>query len=117
MRQLPEAIAHRGLHRTVPENTLEAFRLALEAGAEAVELDVHATADGVVVVHHDPAVAGIPVNPDLRSVPTGELSIADLGGFDLGGGATVPRLSEVLDLLRGRARAYVEIKGWGIEEL
>ena len=117
MRQLPEAIAHRGLHRTVPENTLEAFRLALKAGAEAVELDVHATADGVVVVHHDPAVAGIPVNPDLRSVPTGELSIADLGGFDLGGGATVPRLSEVLDLLRGRARAYVEIKGWGIEEL
>lgn len=116
MRQAPEAIAHRGFHRSVPENTLEAFRLALAAGAEAVELDVHATADGVVVVHHDPTIAGTPENPDLRSVPTSELSIADLGGFDLGSGATVPRLSDVLDLLRGRARAYIEIKGWGIEE-
>lgn len=117
MRHVPEAIAHRGLHRTVPENTLEAFRLALEAGADAVELDVHATADGVVVVHHDPTVAGTPEDPRLRSVPTGELSIEQLGSFDVGGGAAVPRLVEVLDLLRGRARAYVEIKGWGIEEL
>lgn len=116
LKHVPEAIAHRGLHRTVPENTLEAFRLALEAGAEAVELDVHATADGVVVVHHDPTVSGVPDDPDLRSVPTGELSIAELGRFDLGGGTTVPRLSEVLALLRGRARVYVEIKGWGIEE-
>lgn len=117
MSHVPEAIAHRGLHRTVPENTLEAFRLALEAGADAVELDVHATADGIVVVHHDPTIAGIPEEPQLRSVPTGELSIEELGRFDLGGGAVVPRLREVLNLVGGRARAYVEIKGWGIEEL
>lgn len=117
MRHLPEAIAHRGLHRVVPENTLEAFRLALEAGADAVELDVHATADGVVVVHHDPTAAGTPEDPQLRSIPTEELSIEELSRFDLGGGAGVPRLAEVLDLVHGRARAYVEIKGRGIEEL
>ncbi|HUF64655.1 MAG TPA: glycerophosphodiester phosphodiesterase [Gemmatimonadaceae bacterium] len=117
MRQIPEAIAHRGLHRTVPENTLEAFRLALNAGADAVELDVHATADGVVVVHHDAIVAGTADDPRIGSLPTGELSIEELSRFDLGGGAGVPRLGEVLDLLHGRARAYVEIKGWGIEEL
>jgi glycerophosphoryl diester phosphodiesterase len=114
---VPEAIAHRGLHRTVPENTLEAFRLALDAGADAVELDVHATADGIVVVHHDPTVRGIPGDTRLRSVPIAELSIEQLRGFDLGGGAEIPRLAKVLDLLAGRARAYVEIKGWGIEEL
>jgi glycerophosphoryl diester phosphodiesterase len=114
---LIEAIAHRGLHKSVPENTLEAFRQALEAGADAVELDVHATADGIVVVHHDPTVSGTAEDPRLQSIPTGELSIAELSGFDVGGGARVPRLEEVLHLVRGRARGYVEIKGWGIEEL
>jgi glycerophosphoryl diester phosphodiesterase len=112
-----EAIAHRGLHETVPENTLEAFRRALDAGADAVELDVHATADGIAVVHHDPTVAGTADDPRIQSVPTGELSITELAQFDVGGGARVPRLEEVLELLRGRARAYVEIKGWGIEAL
>jgi glycerophosphoryl diester phosphodiesterase len=46
--------AHRGASRELPENTLEAFRLALEVGADALELDVHPTRDGVFVVSHDP---------------------------------------------------------------
>lgn len=49
----PAVIAHRGASRAARENTLEAFRLALELGADAVELDVRRTADGVLVVHHD----------------------------------------------------------------
>jgi glycerophosphoryl diester phosphodiesterase len=96
---------------------MEAFRLAVAAGADAIELDVHATADGVAVVHHDHTVSGVPENPRLRSVPTDELSIAELSGFDVGDGARVPRLAEVLEYLRTRARVYVEIKGWNIEEL
>ena len=111
-----EAIAHRGLHDVVPENTLEAFSRALDAGADAIEMDVHATADGIVVVHHDQTVSGVSENPRLRSVPTDELSIEELRSFDVGGGARVPELSEVLRLMRDRARAYVEIKGWGIEQ-
>ena len=52
-----EIIAHRGASRDRLENTLAAFSFALEQGADAFELDVHATRDGVVVVHHDAAVA------------------------------------------------------------
>src|SRR5687767_7507148 len=50
----PEVIAHRGLPRMARENTLSSFALAIDAGADAIELDVHATREGVVVVHHDP---------------------------------------------------------------
>ena len=49
-------IAHRGGARIGPENTLEGFREGLEAGAGVIELDVHATADGELVVIHDPTV-------------------------------------------------------------
>lgn len=111
-----EAIAHRGLHDVVPENTLPAFRRALEAGADAVELDVHATRDGVVVVHHDAHVAGIPSNRSLRDRPIAELTHRELESFYLGGGARVPTLTDVLEVLRGRAIAYVEVKAAGFEE-
>jgi glycerophosphoryl diester phosphodiesterase len=51
--------AHRGASRELPENTMPAFRRALELGADAREMDVHATADGVVVVSHDPDCARV----------------------------------------------------------
>src|SRR5256885_7560810 len=46
--------AHRGASRELPENTMPAFRRALELGADALETDLHATADGVLVTSHDP---------------------------------------------------------------
>jgi glycerophosphoryl diester phosphodiesterase len=51
-----EKISHRGEHQTLPENSIPAFLRAIELGADAIELDVHATSDGVVIVHHDPVV-------------------------------------------------------------
>src|SRR5437763_15808492 len=53
MHHPPLRIAHRGMPRRERENTLPSFAAALAAGAQGIELDVHATADGVVVVHHD----------------------------------------------------------------
>jgi glycerophosphoryl diester phosphodiesterase len=53
-RSLPIAISHRGLRATATENSISAFDAAIEAGAEAIELDVHASGDGVIYVHHDP---------------------------------------------------------------
>jgi glycerophosphoryl diester phosphodiesterase len=47
-------IAHRGASRACPENTLAAFRTAVDLGADGVELDIRRTADGQLVVHHDP---------------------------------------------------------------
>jgi glycerophosphoryl diester phosphodiesterase len=55
--------AHRGASRELPENTLPAFRRAVELGADALETDVHVTADGVLVASHDPdgaRVFGVP---------------------------------------------------------
>lgn len=53
----PNVIAHRGASAHAVENTVEAFRLAVEQGADGIELDVRRTADGHLVVHHDPHLA------------------------------------------------------------
>jgi glycerophosphoryl diester phosphodiesterase len=57
----PAVLAHRGARRVAPENTVEAFAAAGRLGADGVELDVHGTADGVLVVHHDADARGIGV--------------------------------------------------------
>jgi glycerophosphoryl diester phosphodiesterase len=48
-------LAHRGANRFAPDNTLAAFERAVELGADGVELDIHRTADGALVVRHDAA--------------------------------------------------------------
>jgi glycerophosphoryl diester phosphodiesterase len=58
MASRPLVLAHRGACRRAPENTIEAFRIAGELGADGVELDVRRTRDGVLVVSHDPVVEG-----------------------------------------------------------
>jgi glycerophosphoryl diester phosphodiesterase len=59
MQNRPLVLAHRGASARAVENTLAAFALARDLGADGVELDVRCTADGVLVVHHDPAVDGL----------------------------------------------------------
>jgi len=90
--------------RLAPENTLASFALALEAGADGIELDVHATRDGIVVVHHDPELASGLVIADAPL--TAVLAATDVA---------VPTLAEVCDLVAGRAELFVEIKGAAIE--
>lgn len=101
-----ERVAHRGAARERVENTLPAFLLALERGADAVELDVHVTSDGTVVVHHDDVVQG--------HVIAGTTWRA-LTGLDLGGGAAIPTLQDVLNAIGDRATVYIELKGKHIE--
>ncbi len=57
----PRVLAHRGARRVAPENTVEAFVAAAALGADGVELDVHRTGDGGLVVHHDAKARGIGV--------------------------------------------------------
>jgi glycerophosphoryl diester phosphodiesterase len=57
----PKVLAHRGARRAAPENTVEAFVAAAALGADGVELDVHRTADGALVVHHDADSSGVGV--------------------------------------------------------
>ena len=65
---MPRVVAHRGASRRAVENTVAAFRLATEIGADAVELDVRRSADDVLVVHHDPRLADESVIRDVHKV-------------------------------------------------
>jgi glycerophosphoryl diester phosphodiesterase len=117
----PLLIAHRGGAGLAPENTLEAFRQAVDDwAADMIELDVHATADGHCVVIHDPTV-------DRTTDGTGrvaEMTLAELKGLDAGyrfspdGGRTfpfrgkgvrIPTIEEVLEALPN-TRLTIELK-------
>jgi len=104
----PVNLAHRGASTLAPENTMEAFRIAVEAGAGGLELDVHMTRDGHIVVMHDATV-------DRTTNGTGavlEITLDELRGLDAGynfspdggparpyrgRGVRVPTLEEVLE--------------------
>jgi len=86
----PLVIAHRGASWDEPENTLAAFERAIQAGADFVEFDVHATRDGQLVVVHDPPRATL---PELRARRP-----------------EVPTLEETLAALRGRIGIMAELK-------
>ncbi|MFN8667411.1 MAG: glycerophosphodiester phosphodiesterase [Gemmatimonadaceae bacterium] len=97
------------------ENTLAGFALAIEAGADGIEIDVHATRDGVVVVHHDPALTPPPGSPaGSQGIAIRALSFAELRRETFGGG-DIPTLDETLAFVDGRAVLYVEIKAPDIE--
>ena len=86
---------------------------AIELGAEAIELDVHGTSDGTVVVHHDPTVNA----PDLATRAIAGLSYTELRNFRLDEGVEIPTLAAVLDAVGTDATVYVEIKAPSIEPL
>lgn len=109
----PQIFAHRGARRVAPENTIPAFAAALEMGVDGIELDVHLSADGRLVVIHDFTVQ--PTSDGRRRVD--QLTAAELALLDVGNplGAAypsvgVPTLDEVLDLVGRRCRVNVEIK-------
>jgi glycerophosphoryl diester phosphodiesterase len=114
-RPAPLVIAHRGDSAHRPENTLAAFASALEKGAALVELDVQLTAEGEVVVLHDPTLD----RTTDRSGDVRRLSLATVREASAGypalfasawAGERVPTLAEALALLRERARVMIEIK-------
>jgi glycerophosphoryl diester phosphodiesterase len=105
--------AHRGFSGEYPENTLAAFRAAIAAGADMVELDVHLTRDNEVVVIHDDT---------LERTTDGKGNVADktlaqLKALDAGfkfnprfSGERIPTLAEVLEAARGRILVNIELK-------
>ena len=102
----PLRIAHRGMPRRLRENTLPSFAEALARGAQGIELDVHATADGVVVVHHDARTArGLEIAGTDWDVLRREAT----------NGPGIPTLEAVRELVGDRAELFVEIKGAAIE--
>lgn len=113
----PEIIAHRGASRERPENTLAAFTRAIELGADAIELDVHATRNGIVVVHHDAVPRATPDDPALAGTPIAGLSLKELKMFSVAPNTGIPTLAHTLRHVAAPMRLYVEVKGRGIERL
>ena len=102
----PLVIAHRGASAYQPENTLAAFALAIEQGAQMIELDLHRSSDNQVVVIHDETL-------DHTTNLTGrvdQMTLAEIKPADAGNGERVPTLDETLDLTIGKLRLYLEIK-------
>jgi glycerophosphoryl diester phosphodiesterase len=113
-------IAHRGEHLRHPENTLPAFRAAIDIGADFIEVDVRTTADGRLVLMHDASV-------DARTDGHGQVStltFEEIRRLDAGirmgkefAGTRVPTFEEVLELARGRIGVYVDCKAISAEDL
>lgn len=102
-------IAHRGASAYEPENTLRAFERAIEMGASMLELDVHLSMDGFPVVIHDARLDRTTGGSGLVT----ELTLAEIQRLDAGRGELIPSLAEVVELARGRAQLYIELKGQG----
>jgi len=97
----PLVIAHRGASGSEFENALAAFRAAAARGADAVELDVHTTADDAFVVQHGDRVAGHLI---------AQSSLKDVRAHPLPNGETIPTLQEALGTIVPGMIAFVEVK-------
>lgn len=109
----PRIVAHRGASHDAPENTLPAFKLAWEQGADAIEGDFHITKDGYIVCIHD---------KDTRKVGKTKLmvrdsTLAELRKLDVGlwkgerfKGTQIPTIAEVFATIPSQKRIFVEIK-------
>jgi glycerophosphoryl diester phosphodiesterase len=112
-----EIIAHRGYSARAPENTLAAIEAAIAAGADAVEFDLHVSADGVPVLFHDELLER---TSDGKG-PLRASSLSALRKLDAGSwfaprfrGEPIPTFADALERLRGRiGRIYPEVKYYG----
>ncbi len=114
-------IAHRGASAHAPENTMDAFELAVEQAAACVEHDLHATKDGALVCIHDATLerttdAAVRF-PARRPWNVGDFTLAEIRELDAGSwfdrsfaGARIPTFDELLEWARGRVRVLTELK-------
>ncbi|MEZ4865883.1 MAG: glycerophosphodiester phosphodiesterase family protein [Caldilineaceae bacterium] len=109
----PQIFAHRGAKAVAPENTLPAFQRALEMGVDGIELDVHCSKDGKLVVIHDESLERTTTGHGKVS----DYTAAELARVDAGSpfspqfaGVGIPTLDQVFDLVGNRCLVNVEIK-------
>lgn len=116
----PFIIAHRGASGTSPENTLAAFKKAIDSGADFIELDVHLSKDGKLIVMHDETVNRTTNGKGLiRELSLDQIKKLDAGSwFNISyAGLTVPTLDEVVRLItdkkqnNSKIKLLIEVKG------
>jgi glycerophosphoryl diester phosphodiesterase len=109
-----QRVAHRGGSCLAPENTLAAFRNALTLPVDAIELDVQMSRDGQLIVFHDATVERLTDGTgnilDLDFATLRDLNAAAHFSGNWPESERIPTLSEVLALMKERARVYIEIK-------
>jgi glycerophosphoryl diester phosphodiesterase len=98
-------IAHRGASAYRPENTLSAYELAVGQHADMIEIDLHRTRDGAIVVTHDESPGGLGGAAEIA-----DASLAEIEGIDAGAGERIPTLDRVLDGFGARIAFNLEIK-------
>jgi len=98
-------IAHRGASAYRPENTPSAFELAVDQGADMLEVDLHFTRDREIVISHDAELARFGRSGEIQ-----DLNLAELSEIDAGEGQQIPTLAELLDGFGGRIDINLEIK-------
>lgn len=103
--KVPQIVGHRGASGYEPENTLRSFERAIAMGVPMIELDVHLSKDGKLVVIHDTTT------PDKKEVAN--LTLEELKKYDVGKGEHIPLLAQVFDLVNQRAIINVELKAAG----
>jgi glycerophosphoryl diester phosphodiesterase len=109
----PLIVAHRGASRDAPENTLPAFQLAWERGADAIEADCHLTSDGHIVCFHDRDAKKL----TGQAVIVEQATLEQLRKLDVGAhhgeefrGTSMPTLAEVLATVPDGRKIYIEVK-------
>jgi glycerophosphoryl diester phosphodiesterase len=101
-------IAHRGASAYRPENTLPAYELAVTQAADMIEVDLHRTRDGAVVIAHDAELERIGGRGEI-----GDATLAEVRALDAGAGEKVPTLDELLDGFGARIALNLELKQGG----
>lgn len=111
----PTIFAHRGASAHAPENTLSAFQLGLQQGADGIELDAKLSADGVVVIIHDATVnRTTDGNGAVRKLTSSALKELDAGSYfdDTFHGERIPTLEEVFELVGKQTFINVELTNY-----
>lgn len=119
-KEVPLLIGRRGLSDEFPENTVVAFEGAVEAGCEAVELDVRSTRDGELICAHDEDLwrcVNFDANPEVKGLRISDMTLKEARGIDVGGwkgprfvGLPIPTLEEALDAILPRGIPVIERK-------
>lgn len=102
-------IAHRGARGYEPENTLQAFQKAIEMKVDGIELDVHLSSDGHLIVIHDETIDRTTNGKGFVN----SLSLQELKDFRIENKHQIPTLSEVLNLVNQQCFINIELKGVG----
>jgi glycerophosphoryl diester phosphodiesterase len=120
-KNLVYVVAHRGAHNGIPENSLAAYRKAIELGCDFVEIDVRTTKDGKFVSIHNSTVDKYASGSKGK---VSELNLDELRSLDIGintgpewKGTKIPTFEEILDLCHGKIGIYLDLKAASVSQL